>query len=511
MSSRREYPVQGDASDQRARNITRGIGSLTIQNIVTSMLGFVFLAGLIRLLPPIQYGAYSAVSSSVGVGAAFATFGLQYASARFVASSTQDRWSAARATINLTLIFSSVVTLAFVLLSPYLSIYFMKSTLYTWLFLLGGLWLFTSSIQSILLGILQGLKLYSLIAKMLLVTRGAMVLFTLATLFVYRNIGVAVAAWVLYYIALILWTVIIARKSGVPFSSKEKTRSSYSAIMRYSLPLGIAVLMTIVASSSQIIVVGGYLDPISLGVFNAAVTISSVLALVLVGPLNTALFPEIASSSNQDQVSSGLRLAFRFMFLLVLPASLLVASVSNQVLILFTGGGKYLSGSGSLEIIATFYLFPAIQLVIYSVLQATGRTKQVLIVGGVTAITGVGASLVLVPVLGLDGAAISTVLVGLFGAIVAVYLARDYLGKTLSRTQSTFYSKAIISSAIPFAIILALSTFLSDGVLSLFPYLLLGLLVYLGLVKAFGILNEEDRGYLTHVLPGRLKRILGYI
>ena len=519
----------GANNNLRARNITRGIGSLTIQSIATSVLGFLFVFGLIRLLPPIQYGAYSAIQSSAGVGVSFATLGLQYASAKFVASNydpTQPRWSAARATMNLTLIFSIAVTLVYAALSPFLSSYFMKSSDYTWLFLLGGLWLFTSAIQSVLLGILQGLKMYSLIAKMLLVTRFAVVAISLGVLYVDRNVGVAIASWVAYYLVLIIWTAMIARRGGVSVfargEKKEKEEegegrkrggSSYSTIMRYSLPLGIAALMFIIASTSQVFVIGGYMNPVSIGVFNAAVTISAVLGLVLVTPLTTALFPEVASSSNQkDEVSQGLRLAFRFLFLAVLPASFFVAAVSNQLVSLFTGGGGYLEGSAPLAIIGIFYLFPAMQLVVYSVLQATGKTNQVLVVGGVSAATGVAASLLLVPTLKLDGAALSTSLVGLVGTVVAMYFAKEYLGQVTDRKNLMFYGKSLVASAIPLVVLYFLSRlYFSHGLLTLIPYFLIGALLYLGLLKVFKLLSDEDRSYLEHLLPRKAKRILSYI
>ena len=75
---------------EQSKHITRGIGSLTLQNIGTSALGFIFLAVLLRLLPSVDYGIYSALSVSVGIVAVVAPMGLQYAAAKFLAD-VQDR------------------------------------------------------------------------------------------------------------------------------------------------------------------------------------------------------------------------------------------------------------------------------------------------------------------------------------------------------------------------------------------------------------------------------------
>ena len=99
--------------DDRTKNITIGIGSLTIQNIVTSGLSFVFLAVLIRLVPFVDYTGYSSILVSIGVGITISTFSLQYAAARYVALLEKDEtrlWAAARAIIILSLIFAVATT-----------------------------------------------------------------------------------------------------------------------------------------------------------------------------------------------------------------------------------------------------------------------------------------------------------------------------------------------------------------------------------------------------------------
>ena len=70
-------PDQEEAKNKdQGHHITRGISSLTIQNLATSALGFVFLAVLLRLLPNIDYGIYSALSVTVGIAAVIAPMGL---------------------------------------------------------------------------------------------------------------------------------------------------------------------------------------------------------------------------------------------------------------------------------------------------------------------------------------------------------------------------------------------------------------------------------------------------
>jgi O-antigen/teichoic acid export membrane protein len=274
----------------------------------------------------------------------------------------------------------------------------------------------------------------------------------------------------------------------------------YSTVLRYSYPLGIAATITIVAASADLVVVAGYLNAESLGVYNAAVTISTLLSTVFVLPLMTAFLPEL-SRSNEESISRGVRLAFRFLTLVVLPASLLVASIPKQLIDLFTGGGAYLAGSSSLELIAFSYLFLAIQMILGVLFQATGRTVYAMIIGLTSAASDIGVSILLVPHLGLLGAASAKVSVALVGASVGIYLAKRYM-RMLDR--ASFYFKGLVASVIPFLVTFLLSSYVSVRVLTLFPYTLVFVVLFLVCLKGLKVLSEEDKAFILHLVPRAL-------
>ena len=500
--------------DQRGKVISLGVRSLTAQNLGTSVLAFVFVTALIRFLPSVQYGIYSAVSVTVSIATAFATFGLQYALARFVPI-LRDKGNleaAAKRIIFLSIFVSTTVTLVFVALTPYISLFFTKSTSSAPIFVLGALWLFSSSVALIFQSIVQGLKKYELLGKLLFVTRAIMVIFTIIGLIAYANVSVAILAWLLYGVLIVGWAVKAvrrdlnnARKTNVQF---DPNGLRYSQILRYSFPLGVAGVLSIMTTNSDLLVLGGYLDPVSLGIYNAAVTISSFLTFVLLTPLVTAILPEASSSAdNSAEVSAGLRLAIRFVFLAVLPTSLFVAAASPQLLFLFSGQESYLAGSGSLQLIAAFYLFLGIQTVIYPVLLALGRTTHALLITASATATEIGMSVILVPHIGLIGAAASRALSAGIGMIVSLYLARRFL----KLDSFGFYSKGIISAIIPFFVILCLSGFISHSVLTLLPYGAIAATLFFFCIRKLKVLSDEDRVLIGHILPRQVNRILRYL
>ncbi|HKW03713.1 MAG TPA: oligosaccharide flippase family protein [Nitrososphaerales archaeon] len=496
-----------EETDQRVRNIARGVSSLSAQYIVTSLLAFVLLAFLARILGVSNYGIYSAVLLVVGIALAFSNFGLQLASTRYVAllrtSDEQESWAAARSTLLLTLGFTIVVTLAYAALTPYLSLFFTKSTQWTNLFLLGGMWLFGSSLAVTLLGVIQGLKKYALMAKMLLGSRVIMVAFTILALLEFNSIMVPLVGWALYYFLIILWSFKVVGKGIL----SKKKNYPYSTILKYSFPLAIAGVIQVFASNSDALAVGGYLPSSSLGIYNAVLQLTAVVGIVLVTPLVTAFFPE-ASSTKESEISNAFRLALRFIMLSVLPASFVMAGFSSQLLTLFSSSGSYLNGVVPMDLIAFFYLFVAIQGIATYLLQAIGHTTQVMISGIAGAAVVIFASISLVPEFGIMGAAISRISASIVGLGVALYFSRRHIGRL---DNIGFYLKCVVCSILPFLALYLLGALISTRTLTLIPYVIVAGLVFLLCIKILKVLTEEDKRYISHLLPPFAQRFLKYV
>ncbi|MDG6988652.1 MAG: oligosaccharide flippase family protein [Nitrososphaerota archaeon] len=498
-------PERTDGGD-RTKNIVRGIGSLAAQGVLTSLFGFVLLASLLRFLPSHEYGAYSAVSVSVGLASVVGGFGLAASLVKFLAprSSAEgsEGWGAAKASVLLTLLFTAATSAGLALLAPSLSDYFLKGPSSAWLFDLGALWLFSASVSSVLLGVLQALRRYSLMARLTVIARFAGVGVAVVGLVAFRSLAVAIASWALYYaiigsVAFLRYRKLLA--SGV-------ARPYYSPVLRYAAPLAVAGIVAAVASNADIVVVGGYLSPTSLGVYNAAVVISGVVSALFVTPLATALFAETSfSAETSAEVSRGTGLALRFTFLTVLPASFFAAAMAPQLFDLFSGGGAYAGGVPYLQLITLFYGFQSVETVAIYVLQGVGLTRRVLVIGAVTAIGEVVLSAALVPSIGLAGAAYSRV--GMFagGCALSLYYIRRYLPRPF---DYRFLGKALVASAVPALAVYLPSELVSSRVITIVPYAALGLVLFAACAKALKLISDEDRSFLSHLLPRGLQWVL---
>ena len=495
--------------DNRTANIVRGIGYLSIQGVVSALLGFVLLAALLRFLAPIDYGAYSAAQVTVGLAAGVSNFGISSAAVKFLAPEAMKEggagWGAAKASLALTTVFSGVASLVLLAAAHNYSNYFHKRPSYARAFDLGALWLFATSMSALLMGVLQGMRRYKLLSEVVVGSRLAAVAVAAVALVLYQSLQAALLSWALFGALVSLAVVFVVRK---PLTG-AKAKPYYGAVWRYAAPLGVAGVVTAVAGNADIVVVGGYLNPGSLGIYNATVVISGVVSFLLVAPLTTALFAETSfSSGREDEVRQGTSVALRFATIAVLPTSLFAAAMAPQLIGLFSGGGTYNQGIPYLQVITLFYVFTAIQVIAFSILQGVGKTRQVLIVGALTAIGETALSASLVPGLGLAGAAYSRVAMFVAGCALSLYFIRGYLRKGVNYS---FFARALVTSAAPALGVYALSELVSDRVITLVPYTLLGVAVFLGSARILRLFTPDDRTYLSHLLPARLQWVLRLI
>ncbi len=356
------------------------------------------------------------------------------------------------------------------------------------------------------------MRKYESLAKMLMSASLAMVCLTVLGLLEFHSVIVPIIAWVFYGAMVCFWSLAITRR-GLLLANSTGMRTdgrTFKRVLRYSIPLGIAGIVTVATGAADPMVVGGLLNETQLGAYNAAISISGGLGVILFAPLNNAFFPETSSSAEDPrQLSTGLRLAFRYAVLALLPVSFAIAALSKQMINLFSGGGSsYLAANLSLQLMCVFFVFISMQGIPTSLLLSTGKTTQVMLIGIVTVVLDVALSVLLVPSFGLLGAVTSRILVDIAGFLMTVYLTKNYLAGV---ADIGFYAKVLIISFIMLATLFSLSTFVSDSTITLIPYILIGGAILLLCVRGFGLLTEEDKRYLEHFVPAKLNRLVRFL
>jgi len=173
-------------------------------------------------------------------------------------------------------------------------------------------------------------------------------------------------------------------------------------------------------------VVGIYMASQYIGYYGAATPIAR-LPLIISMAVATAVLPATAEAmglENKDLLKNYVNQSYRYVTLLVLPMSLGTMIFAAPIMKLLYILPVYMNGASALQILAAGMLFFTIYTVSSSIAQGLGKPYLPMIILGLGSLFDVALSLYLVPIYGINGAAIAT-------TITAFVIMMSIVWKTL--------------------------------------------------------------------------------
>lgn len=197
--------------------------------------------------------------------------------------------------------------------------------------------------------------------------------------------------------------------------------------LRFSAPLMIAMWTGMLLQNTDNFLLGYFLDSQNVGVYDAAFTLSYLIFLVygVTSYMFLPAFSELHSEGDHSGMKSTIKKASLLTVLLTLPGYLLFLAFPEQVLALLYGAG-YGPGALSLQILATGLLVHTSLGLSQQALIAMGKTKTIMIGNTAAALLNIALNILLIPLLGIEGAAIASAIS--YGAVMIFFLM--YLTKT---------------------------------------------------------------------------------
>jgi O-antigen/teichoic acid export membrane protein len=231
-------------------------------------------------------------------------------------------------------------------------------------------------------------------------------------------IGLAVAALVSTCLTAILFVFILRRNFpalsiGFDIGSLWLERSGAYTLLSAGWPLMLnALLVGLFFRIDQFIVkpvVGGH------GVEQYQAAYGFINFVLIITPAVTlALFPRMArhAINDRERLVYEYTFALKALLLLAVPIIILTVWFAPFLITIFTGGkAGYLPDSAvALQILILFLPFSFVNGVTQYVLIALNKQRLITVAFGITVVFNVAANLALVPLLGISGAAITTVL-----------------------------------------------------------------------------------------------------
>ena len=241
----------------------------------------------------------------------------------------------------------------------------------------------------------------------------------------------------------------------------------------------------------------GYFKSVNdVGLYNAAVPIA---ALFTIAPdiFMQLFFPVINKEygrKNIDLIKSLSKQVTKWIFIIDLPLFFLVLLFPGAIINpLF--GYEYLVASNSLRFLALGAFISSVLGVSYYLVSMAGKSKVILANTIVFSLVNLAINILLVPKYGMNGASIATMISGITGSLVILFLARKYTS-IFSLDKSML--KIFAVSLIPLAIMFILRSMVS-GLLSLILTGVLFGLSYLLIIFLTKCLDKSDAMIISSV------------
>ena len=277
--------------------------------------------------------------------------------------------------------------------------------------------------------------------------------------------------------------------------------------LQFSLPLTPNALIRWVTDSSDRYMVTYFLGLKSVGIYSAACSFGSLIQL-LVTPLQLILLPELTKLYDEnkiDEVTIYMSHSLRYFLLISIPAVFGLSALAKPLLSIFTTE-DFLSGWFVIPVIALSGLLAGIVQIFINTLLIVKKTKVQTYINFAAAVLNVLINLLLIPSIGIVGAAISTLLAYFFMAILCTRMSLKYF-------KHDFYfhdiAKSILSSV---AMYFFVSHFEILSIRKLLEVAVMGVLVYLFVMFLLGGFSEHERSLIKRYLFGikkSLAKIIG--
>ncbi len=496
-----------------AGSVARGTFQITstsaLQYLVMGL--FYIVVTKTNTLTPNDLGVLS-VLSFIASTLVLSTLALPTALTKFVSehlgrNEAQEAASVQR-TVTRTVVVLSLVGLAItVVVSASLSQYFWGTTENGQLIILIAISAFFVNLITLYNSGLRALRLFG---KMALVT----VIYILSSRIIaviMALLGFGVSGVVVGYIigSLTGLTVAISFIRG-KFSNSSHNTTSIKPLLQFSLPLFLSSMALLILTQADIIVLAStFPDYALIGIYSVAVR--SLLALsVIWQPIMLTVFPTISARfglQDSEGVSNAVKMTSRYLAYTIIPSCIMLAVVAPTALNVFYGP-KYVQGATALGILAFSIIVLTLFTLLTTTLTAMGKTKQVLQINLVSALSAVALLLSLVPLFEIIGAAITRLAVQTISLILAAYALQRYVNVQLDR-EALWKSTVASTITIPFLLVMESTMTKSFPVVQVLAAEILGGgVIYLASLYTLKALNGQDFELLRQSFPKSFSKVI---
>jgi O-antigen/teichoic acid export membrane protein len=308
--------------------------------------------------------------------------------------------------------------------------------------------------------------------------------------------GIAFAMMVGATISMAMDFIILTRKLGKPVFSFDM--AFWKKMALGALPFGVIGVLTFLFGYSNTVLLSLFKGDYQAGLFSSAYRVIWMLAIIPATCM-TAVFPFLArvGKARDGRHRDAIRLVVKYLACLSLPFTGLLAIYAPQIISAIYGK-PYTPAGSALFILAAIPLFSFTYIPLIDLMNSQYKQRYSVIAILVCAGINTAMCLILAPLLGLVGAAVSTLVAE--ACLFGITLFFSWKHMRIHPRIFAFWKPLVASLAVALAFVPLRHILPPPQMISAF------FLVYLVILLALGTFDHEDRRLFRSLLPSRATR-----
>lgn len=434
---------------QEYHQFARRIGLIGVTNLLISLSGLILLPILTKTLPIEEYGTYIQVTVTIGLVPAVVMLGLPYTMVRFLAGarSREEIQEGYYSIAGITVVTAGLASLAlFILAEPIAAALFDNRVAIIQVLAAIVFLECMNGLQYNYFRTFQQIKRYSSLT--FFKTCLQLTLVSTLVLAGYGILGATIGLLVTDVVLLIIMGILIVSEIGVAVPKFRHLREYLS----FGLPTVPGNLSSWVVNSSDRYVIALFLGTAYVGYYSPGYTLGNIVNM-FIAPLSFML-PAVLSKhyddGNLNDVKTILSYSMKYFLALAIPSAVGLSLLSRPLLTILSTPEIAAQGYLITPFTALSGLLFGLYAIITQILvleKKTGITGTIWIVA---AVLNLGLNIVFIPIIGIVGAAATTLIAFSLAFILSMYYSFRYL---VFDFNVSFILKCIFASTIMGAVI----------------------------------------------------------
>lgn len=475
------------------KELLQKFGLIGFANLVFSLNSIILLPVLTKNLTVREYGIWAQVIVTVGFAPVLLMFGLQYSMARFIQSVDSKNYIqelfysillfvATSSLLTSIFVYMGAETISLLLFDGEIAIVKLLSVI-----------IFTESINAVLLHFFRSIQETKKYTFFLLVQTLIQIFLTSILVLLGKGIyGATFAVLIKGILMFIIMFAFIIKKIGFKLPKFKFLRKHIA----FGLPTMPSELSNGIVSSSDKVIISYLLGPMSVGYYAPAYTLGNNIMFGLIAPISSILPPFLAKlydGKNIENVKSIIENTLRYFLFIGIPATFGLFFLSKPILELFTTNKIASEGYLVLSITAISTLFFGMSTIINQIFILKKRTKIIGKIWLVLAISKIILNFLVVPYIGIIGAAFVTFIIFAFGLVFSMHNCLKLVRLNL---DYIFISKSIIASIIMGIPLLNVH---SIGMTEISMLVIISIFFYMSIMFCLRAFKKEEIEYLKNL------------